>query len=377
MRVLGAIYIYVIFILSLSSCGEEEPIIENPEDTTKVWSVAKAKEWGEQQGWIVGANFIPSNAGNQLEMWQDDTWSPELIDTELGYAESIGMNTVRVYLHYFPYRDNKTAFFEKLDKFLELTDKHGIKPMLIFFDDVWDPDPVAGPQGEPTPGVHNSMWLQSPGSEILWDIERHDEVKPYVIETMTRYKDDDRVLLWDLYNEPQNTNGGSYRDLGKEPFSLALLKKVFSWAREVNPSQPITSAVWAGDWSSADKMSEFVKTMIFNSDVVSFHSYENTDNFKQAAAPLLRMGRPVICSEYMARHMENTIPNLVPYMHEKNIGAINWGLVAGRSQTIYPWWSWDNPFTTEPNPWFHDLLHTDGTPYDQNEIDVLLEYSNK
>lgn len=338
-----------------------------------LWSIEKANEWGAKQPWLVGANFSPSHASNQLEMWQAETWNPELIDKELGWAEDLGFNTVRVFLHYFPFRDDKEGFFKRIDQFLEISAKHKIKPMFIFFDDVWYPNPRAGRQPDVLPHVHNSNWVQCPGAEILLNEKRHMEVRPYVVETMTRYKNDARVLLWDLYNEPQNTNNNSYGEMGKgkEQFSLSLLKKVFAWAREVDPSQPISSGVWRDDWEGEATLSEFNKFMLENSDVITYHNYSDLEYFKKITEPLKRYKRPIICTEYMARGMNSLFATHLPYMAENNIGAIMWGFVSGRSQTIYPWDSWDKKYTNEPELWFHDIFRQDGTPYRQDEVDLI------
>ena len=337
------------------------------------WTREKAQEWGAKQPWLVGANFNPSDASNQLEFWQADTWNPELINKELGWAEEIGMNTMRVYLHYFPYRDDKENFLKRMDQFLEIASKHNIKLMFVFFDDVWNPYPKAGPQPEPRPHLHNANWVQSPGHDILWNLEKHAELKPYVQDVMNRYKNDDRVLLWDLYNEPQNTNNPSYaeQNKGKEKFSMILLKEVFEWAREVNPSQPISSAPWLGSWVNPENLSAFDDFMLSNSDVITYHNYNDINDFKLKSKALERYNRPMICTEYMARGNNSLFETHLPYMAENNIGAISWGLVAGRSQTIYPWDSWDKKYTAEPELWFHDIFRQDGVPYKQEEVNLI------
>ena len=335
------------------------------------WTEQRAQEWGEEQPWIVGANFNPSDASNQLDLWQGDTWNPELIDKELGYAANIGMNTIRVYLHYFPYRDDKENFLTRIDQFLAITSKHKIKPMFIFFDDCWNPDPVSGKQPNPKKHLHNAGWVQSPGREILCDLKKHDEVKSYVQNILERYKNDGRILLWDLFNEPQNTNLISYRDTLKEEYSLALLKEAFAWAREINPSQPITSGVWCGDWTKHDSLNELNKFILENSDVITYHNYDNITDFVKVSEALKRYKRPIICTEYMARTNNSLFETHLPYMHRNNIGAINWGLVAGRTQTNYPWQSWDKQFTDEPEIWFHEIFHQDGTPYDVKEVELF------
>ncbi|MEN8248786.1 MAG: cellulase family glycosylhydrolase [Bacteroidota bacterium] len=371
----------LLLLSTMIACGvkqdEKEEVSEEQEkpktEMGTRWTEEKANEWGAKQPWLVGANFNPSDASNQLDFWQADTWNPELIDKELGWAAEIGMNTMRVYLHYFPFRDDKENFLKRMDQFLEISDKHSIKPMFVFFDDVWYPNPRAGKQPDVLPHVHNSNWMQSPGAEILMNEARHNEVKPFVVETMTRFKDDDRVLLWDLYNEPQNTNNNSYGEMGKgkEQFSLSLLKKVFAWAREVNPSQPISSAPWLGGWVDENNMSDFDEFMFNNSDIITYHNYAGIEEFKRLSEPLKRYNRPLICTEYMARGNNSLFETHLPYMAENNIGAINWGFVAGRSQTIYPWDSWLKTYTAEPELWFHDIFRQDGTPYKQEDVDLI------
>lgn len=377
-KLLKTTFITLALVLFVS-CGITNKNTKNKssvQDTEKKelvsrWTEEKANEWGAKQPWLVGANYNPSDASNQLDMWQADTWNPELIDKELGWAEEIGFNTIRVYLHYFPYRDDKDAFLKRMDEFIEIAAKHHIKPMFIFFDDVWNPNPKAGKQPEPKKHIHNANWVQSPGKEILWNHEMHVQLKPYVQDILTRYKSDNRILLWDLYNEPQNTNFSSYNDSGKKKYSLMLLKEVFKWAREVNPSQPITSGVWTGNWINPNRLSDFNKFMLENSDIITFHNYNDLKDFIKVSDALKRYNRPMICTEYMARGNNSLFETHLPYMAQNNIGAINWGFVAGRSQTIYPWNSWRKKYTEEPKLWFHDIFRQDGTAYKQDEVELI------
>ena len=196
MRNLVNVLSIVALLFASMSCGapkKDKSKTAETKETATQWSVEKAQEWGEKQTWIVGANFSPSDASNQLDMWQADTWNPELIDKELGWAEDIGMNTMRVYLHYFPYRDDKDAFLKRMDKFLDIASAHHIKTMFIFFDDVWNPIVISGPQPDIKPHVHNSNWVQSPGKDILWNTEKHAQLKPFVQDILERYKNDDRI----------------------------------------------------------------------------------------------------------------------------------------------------------------------------------------
>ena len=177
------------------------------------WSEAQAREWYARQGFLVGANFVPATAINQLEMWQADTFDPARIDLELGWAAAIGMNTMRVFLHDLAYQQDPQGFLGRVDQFLTIAAKHGIRPMLVLFDSVWDPFPALGPQRPPRPGVHNSGWVQSPGKVALEDPSHWPRLEGYVTGVIGRFQDDGRVLAWDLWNEVDNPNEPAYSSL--------------------------------------------------------------------------------------------------------------------------------------------------------------------
>ena len=344
------------------------------------WSEEKAKQWYSSQPWPVGSNFLPSTAINELEMWQADTFDPKTIDRELGWAEAIGMNTMRVFLHNLPWTQDSKAFLNRMGKFLQIADKHHIRTTFVLLDSVWDPYPQLGKQRAPKPHVHNSGWVQAPGAEILKDSSRWDqELKPYVTGVLAHFRNDRRVLMWDLMNEPDNDNS-PYR--GKELSNKAelatqLLKREWQWAREVNPSQPLTSGVWRGDWSSDAALSDTARFQLDNSDIITFHSYERPDATKRRIESLLRFGRPIVCTEYMARPLGSTFEAILPLLKEQHVGAYNWGFVSGKSQTIYPWDSWEKQYTGPPPVWFHDIFYPDGKPYDPAEVRLIRTLTGK
>ncbi|VGO13293.1 hypothetical protein PDESU_01849 [Pontiella desulfatans] len=342
------------------------------------WSAQQAHAWHERQPWLVGANFVPSSAINQLEMWQADTFDPEAIDRELGWAAAIGMNTMRVFLHDICWREDKEGFFERIDHYLEIADRHGIGTMFVLFDGVWYPLPKAGKQPEPMPRTHNSGWVQSPGKAILADPAKQDALKGYVQDVIRRYKDDPRVLIWDLFNEPDNGNGGKWGGSAAEELpaplkryrATELLEKSFAWAREVAPSQPLTAGVWGNPkWFKEPSRIDLVS--LRNSDILSFHTYHNPNDAMPVIGQIAAQERPALCTEYMARGTQSTFEGLLPQFKQHKIGAYNWGLVDGKSQTIYPWDSWKKTYTAEPEPWFHDVFRKDGTPYRQSEVDFI------
>lgn len=348
--------------------------VAHAQERNNRWPPDRANAWYAEQDWLVGANFVPSTAINQLEMWQADSFDPETIDRELGWAAGIGFNCMRVYLHDLPWTVDAEAYLDRIDRYLAIADKHGITTMFVLFDAVWDPHPALGPQRAPRPGVHNSGWVQGPHIDILKDPARHEEVKPYVIGVLTRFKDDKRVLAWDVYNEPGNTNFGSYREReikNKGEVGLVFLESVFEWCREVSPSQPLTAGIWINVGGRTDPVRPLDQLMIDQSDIITFHAYTPLNGAKRAVEWLQTFDRPIICTEYMARTAGSTFETILPYFKEQSVGAINWGLVNGKSQTIYPWASWGKAFDSEPEIWFHDVFRRDGTPFDEQETDLI------
>jgi hypothetical protein len=345
------------------------------------WSEAEANAWYAKQPWLVGSNFIPSNAINELEMWQADTFDPQEIDRELGWAQAIGMNTMRVFLHDLLWQQDAEGFKKRMDTFLTIAAKHHIRPVFVLFDSCWDPYPKLGPQHPPIPGVHNSGWVQSPGEKALRDPAEYPRLKAYVQGVVGAFANDDRILAWDMWNEPDNGNASSYgsKELPtrehprtKEELVRALLPQVFSWAREEHPLQPLTSGIWQGDWSSMSTMSAMAQIQIANSDVISFHNYGWPEDFEKRVEQLEQFHRPLICTEYMARGAGSLFDTVLPIAQKHHVAAINWGLVAGKTQTYLPWDSWLRPYTLEqPTVWFHEVFHTDGTPYRSYETDLI------
>ncbi|HEU4360455.1 MAG TPA: 1,4-beta-xylanase [Mycobacterium sp.] len=341
------------------------------------WSADRANRWYQGQGWPVGVNYITSNAINQLEMFQADTFDPKRIDTELGWAQSFGFNTVRVFLHDQLWADDARGFQSRLARFVAIAAHHRIKPLFVLFDSCWDPFPKPGRQRAPRPGVHNSGWVQSPGAERLAD-RRTRGLHDYVTGVLTQFRSDDRVLGWDLWNEPDNPAHayGEVELTDKQELVADLLPRVFRWAREVDPRQPLTSGVWAGEWRDSQRRSIIANIQLDSSDVITFHCYDEPAAFEDRIAELSPLGRPMLCTEYMARTLGSTVEGVLPIAKRYSVGALNWGLVAGKTQTYLPWDSWDHPYTTAPTVWFHDLLKSDGRPYRDAETQTINKLSS-
>ncbi len=368
-----------IFFLIFIQCQQ------TPKSTLNLrWSEEKAWEWKEENGWMVGTNFNPSTSVNQLEFWQEETFDIETIKRELKWSAELGMNLHRVYLHNLLWDQDSLGLLKRMENYLKIADSNDIKTLFVLLDDCWHPLPKPGKQPDPIPFVHNSQWVQAPGAYILGDSLRHIEVKNYIKGVVTHFADDQRVIGWDLYNEPGNLNAGvpGYDEFevkeNKDIYTLSLLKKAFKWVREVNPSQPITTSVWKADgkdknWSKLDSLSDLSRFTILNSDIISFHTYGNIDEMRLRINQLKKYNRPILCSEYLARGQGSTFQAMLPLLKKEQVSAINWGFVAGKTNTLFPWSSWEEEFDSLPKIWHHDIFLPDKTPYDQNEIDFLKE----
>jgi len=345
------------------------------------WTEGAAADWYAKQGWLVGSDYIPADAINELEMWQADTFDAKRIDLELGWAEAIGLNTMRVFLHDLPWQQDAAGFTKRIDIFLQIAAKHHIKPLFVLFDSCWDPEPRLGKQHAPRPGVHNSGWVQSPGAKALQDPAQYPRLEAYVKGVVGAFAKDERVLGWDIWNEPDNGNGGSYTERepkNKNELVIALLPRAFAWARAAHPTQPLTSGVWKGDWSIAEKLGPAEKIQIEMSDVISFHSYDKPEVFEKKVLSLQQYHRPILCTEYMARGNASTFQGTLPIAKKYDVAAINWGLVAGKTQTYLPWDSWQHPYIDrEPAIWFHEIFRTDGTPYSAEETAFIKEMTGR
>ncbi|MDR1681850.1 MAG: cellulase family glycosylhydrolase [Candidatus Symbiothrix sp.] len=341
----------ICLLMGCKKTNENERCLES-----KQWSVEKANEWYAKQGWLRGCDFIPSTAINQLEMWQAETFDTATINRELAWAEAIGLNCMRVYLHHVAWEVDKDGFKNRVNQYLNIADQHGIKTIFVFMDDCWNPTYTSGKQPEPKPGVHNSGWVRDPGDLIFQDSTLITVLEDYVKDVLTDFQNDKRILLWDLYNEPGNSNYGNR--------SLPLVQKVFEWAWTIRPSQPVSVGVWN------ENLTELNAYQLAHSDITTYHNYSTVEAHQAAIDSLRKYQRPLICTEYMARRNNSVFSTIMPMLKRENVGAINWGLVAGKTNTKY---AWDEPIPdgSEPALWFHEIFRSDGTPYKQEEVDLI------
>jgi len=393
-----------------AAAAPEEPASDAADESTSAdshypvvagrWSADRANAWYAELPWLVGCNYYPATAINQIDMWQASTFDPVTIDKELALAASIGMNTLRVYLHDLVWADDEQGLYDRMDSFLEICGGHGIRPFFVFFDDCHFPYPKLGVQPLPVHSVHNSGWVNSPARELALRFADGEEtpeefawLKGYVKKTMQRFKDDDRVLMWELYNEPGRGTGSLTGPLEKGRRMIGdrsnrLLHQSWIWAREAQASQPVsaTSAGSVGEGNIAISRE--------NSDVHSIHNYEGAKALEEMITDYKQDGRPVFMTEWLARTNGSTVQDCLPVLKAENVAAIHWGFISGKTGTVWPWSSRlespgkvvdvdarrasgdvvrpGEPFP-EPEVWFHDLFRIDGTPFDQEEIDLFRE----
>ncbi len=337
---------------------------ENVSDQAKAlrkarWSPLRAEQYMARFGVIRGCNYVTQDASSPLA-----ESSERLVDRELGWAKDVGLNSIRVFLSAISYQNMGDRLFTRLDCLLDIAAKQGMSfiPVLStnsVIDPAYKPDPAQPPQdGTPAflPGVHGGP-RRPPRPGVVSARQKLDTAKPiareFIRAMLRRYDKDQRIVAWDLFNEPIEVD-------------RPLVEHVFACAREVNPSQPLT-ATWQGEDLS---------------DVYSFHTYGQPGNAKGGEPELLPFdaelkqaldsGRPLLCTECLARTFGSTLEAILPYFAKYKVGWYIWGLCAGTAQHHFPWrWPVGAP---EPKNWFHCILYPDGTPYRDREIELIRNF---
>lgn len=325
-----------------------------------MWSKERASEWFNRQKWIFGFNYLPSNAVNSTAMWQKEGFDEQLIGRELRAAADIGYNACRVFLQYILWEIDAEEFLSVFERFLGIADKCGIRVMPIFFDDCCfaGKQPYPGRQDDPAPGIHNSCWTPSPGFDRADDPAMQEQLRAYVHAFVQKYRADGRILAWDLYNEPGNTD--------RFEKSMPLVRNAFFWARECEPDQPLTTGLW-----EFSRMKEANREIAALSDIISFHDYQSIEETAPRVEELRSFGRPLVCTEWLHRPSNCRFETHMACYKKQNVGIFNWGLIAGKTQTYLNWNTALNPKEGMPEIWQHDLFYPDLTPYREEEIRLI------
>ena len=354
-----------------------------------VWSIEKIWEWYNKRPWIRGCNFMSSDCANRIDQWQEYGFEERFENAvrELALAAETGFNSIRIIPEFFVWEKEHNGFMERLERYIAAAWANGISCMIVLGNDCVPPKSEAlqrlklGEQ-EFDFGYHGGRKISQHGSfsgagySILDDPETAESFYKYVHEIVTKYKDDERIIIWDVFNEPGNSN--------RKSISLPHLKKLFEIIRAINPIQPLTVGVWnyGGDGKFPECLSEIERFGLENSDIISYHNYGTYLTNIKIIKNLKNENRPIINTEWLSRGSKNTVEEMFPLFYLEKIGCYNWGLVAGKYQTYEPWNAiWDN-YEKDPDScdwdftkWCHDLYRPSLRPYNPKEIELIKELS--
>nr|WP_319777171.1 hypothetical protein [uncultured Sphaerochaeta sp.] len=359
---------------------------------TEKWTKEKAWEWYNARPWITGCNFIPSNT-RTIELWQEyghEEIMPRVRE-EVELAAGLGLNSMRVFFPIYVWKNQHDAFLKHLEELLTIMDEKGITMMPVLFGDCLVPkskhrDPVFGRQPDPVPGYFGgeaiSPFDEAPDEDgretaadnVGWspydDRALWPEAEAYVKELARIYGKDERIIIWNVWNEAGNSNRLS--------MSGPLMTKAFQWLREMDVVQPLTADVWGAGadhphgWLNNPRIyAEIEDLAIELSDVVSFHFYGDYTHLKQYIAVLEKYGRPLLNTEWMHRPFRSIIQTHLPVFKKEKIGSYFFGFVNGKAQFNYVWNFIKGMPDIDTRLWMHDIFHSDFTPYDPEEIEVI------
>lgn len=345
------------------------------------WSTGHAQAWYGLQQWGCGFNYLPRTAVNWLEMWQKATFDSDTIAQELSWAKYYGYNCLRTNLPFTVWDYDRFGLINRIDHFLTIARDNGLKVILTLLDDCAfsGDEPFPGQQKAPVPGVHNSQGAGSPGRAKVLSPHFWPQIEAYVKDIIGHFRNDPRIQMWDLYNEPGNsgvfvgeTKGMDY-DTSLELHALSLMTRVFEWAREAAPSQPLTVAAWhlPDRRKCQNAFNHPIDIAALHlSDVISYHAYVDMQGQQSIISQLAAFERPMFCTEWLARHIGSMMEEQLPLFKAQNISCYHWGLVQGKTQTWLPWP--DIPRTEEnAGLWFHDVLKPTGEPYSHHEMKLV------
>ena len=351
----------------------------------KRWSKEKAWKWYNSHTWIRGCNYMSADCVNRVDQWQALHFEERMKTTEeeLRLMRELGFNSVRLILEYVVWEKEHDSFLTRFERYISLLDKYGISAMIVLANDCMPPKtelwkmPDIGEQAYDV-GYHggrkHSQHGRHAGPAPHYYFDEHESCEKYfemVNEIVTLYKNDPRILMWDLFNEPGNSQ--------RSGITLPILKRMVEVVRKINPSQPLTIGAWCCDKNYEFSMPEDVFA-IENSDIITYHNYSTYEEHVRVIKHLKKFDRPLINTEWLARCTGNTVFENFPLFYLENIGCYNWGFVAGKYQTYEPYeahWQWygeDKRAPIDFTKWFHDLYRPSLRPYDPRETELISKF---
>lgn len=351
------------------------------------WAKEQAWKWYNARPWIRGCNFMSSDCANRIDQWQEFGFEERFETTkrEIELAASIGYNSFRLILEFEVWDKEHDGFMKRLDRYLSYMYDHGITAMLVLSNDctvpksLWKPA-VMGPQsydigyhGGRKASPHRSYEGYDERWHILDDPDIAKRYYEFVREIITTYAHDERVIIWNIMNEPSNERGEK---------SLVHMEKFFEIAWTISPDQPLCADIWSG-MRGARASTVIEQRALELSDVISFHQYGSFDTMVSEIEQIKTLGRPALNTEWLHRIFGNNVDNMYPLFYLEKIGSYNWGFVAGKYQTYEPWEGiWmdieaGRGKNYDLTKWQHDLFRPSMRPYDPKEIEIIKKYNEK
>lgn len=326
---------------------------------------------------------MSADCANRIDQWQSYGFEERLETTEkeLTLMEELGYNAVRILPEFFVWNNEHDGFMKRFDRYLDVCAKHGMSCMVILANDCMPPKGARVDRlGEQTVdwGYHGGRKVSQHGrfSDIGFHVLDDPETAPkyfeMVREIVETYKNDERINIWNVYNEVGNSN--------RRDITLKNLKKILEIVRSIDPIQPLTCETWSLGTQSVEELPEVERYALEHSDLISYHSYSTYDINIQQIHTLKQFERPILCTEWLARCLHNNVQEMFPLFYLEKIGCYNWGFVAGKYQTTEPWNGLWQDYEKNPGldidftKWFHDLYRPSFRPYDPKETELITRY---
>ena len=349
------------------------------------WTITEANEWYSRQGWLRGCNFIGSDCANRLDMWQSYKSDEKLAtaERELALAQKIGFNVVRVWASFDVYLAEPDSYFEIFEKYVALCDKYGQKMVVVLAHEEDLPRGevfVPREMGEQkyALGRHQGRFPLTPEQKAMTPYhyleypELKDKFLDMVRQTVMRYANDERILVWNVLNEPGIHLGNR---------ALDILKLLFKTVRELDPIQPLCADIWHKPENG--KLATEVDELSYElSDIISLHSYWPYETLvTEIAYHKKNSGRPIFLTEWLLRIQGSNVNEIYPMLWLENIANCCWGFVVGKTQTNEPWsnmwdeWDEGKGRNYDFTKWMHDLFRPNLRPYDPYEIELIEKFN--
>lgn len=350
------------------------------------WSKERIWEWYNSRPWFRGCNYMSADCANRVDQWQELGFEERFKTTEeeLKLMQETGFNTVRLIPEYVVWKEEHDGFMERFERYISLCAKYGISCMIVLANDCMPPKtelwkkPYVGEQTYDW-GYHGGKKHSQHGMHegpaphfYLDDADTREDYFDFVRELVTTYKNDERICVWDVYNEPGNSK--------RKDITLPNLKKMFEIVREIDPIQPLTAGLFMMRSDESIPLCEIEQFSAENSDIITYHFYRDYNAHVQVIKRLKKFGRPLMNTEWLGRCLHNDIFDLFPLFYLEKIGCYNWGFVAGKYQTYEPWeatwqkYALGKETNVDFTKWFHDLYRPNHRPYDPKEIAVIKRF---